>query len=715
MADETLGRTAGNGESLLRQVAERLPVVIWLTDRQLRFTALLGADLAARDFRASELVGKELPEYFRSEDPASPLPDAHLRALQGEEVSLEHRWSGRTFRTRVGPLQDDQGQVVGCIGVAEPFPQWPTQETRPLCHRLVEIANRYTEKIPLLEELVAEIQGFTGCAAVGIRLLDNEGNIPYEAYTGFSRDFYESESPLSINRDRCMCINVVRGTTDANLPFFTTDGSFYTNGTTRLLATVAEQEKGPTRNRCHEAGYESVALVPIRSCDRIIGVIHVADARENMVPLETVRALEEAAVKLGSSIVRVWAEDALKKAHDKLDDWARQRTAELAESNRRLRKEIDERQTAERELRASEALYRSTLETISDAVFITDDRGRFTFVSPNADTIFGYSHDEIRKLGNIALLLGEDLFDPDELIRLTEISNIERDVTVRSGQTRSLLINVKRVCIKDGTLLYTCHDVTERKFVQEKLRRAERLASIGTLAAGIAHEINNPLGAIVLYAKIALLAEERPEIDETPESCLRHIQDQAFRCSRIVRSVLQFAKEEVSEKWPHDLGDVARRARDLTRALAAEKGAEVQLEIHEPLPEVAINPTEMTQVFVNLISNALEASASEGRVYVRIEPACESVRAVIEDRGRGMTAEELRHAFDPFYTTRQREGASGLGLSTAYGIVEQHGGTIHMANAAGPGTTTTITLPVAPPKPAAAVLQPSLCHENNPS
>jgi len=710
MADDMQGLwfSGGNGP-LLRQVAERLPAVIWLTDRQLRFTAALGAGLAALDLRGCELVGRELPEYFRTEDPADLLADAHRRALRGEESFLEHRWNGRTYRTRVGPLRDAEERVVGCIGVAEDATEpRRTEESPQLSHRLLEIANRYAEKFPLLEELVVEIQTFTACEAVGIRLLDEEGNIPYEAYTGFSRDFYELESPLSIKTDRCMCINVARGTTDASLPFFTTGGSFYINGTTRFLATVKEEEKGQTRNRCNEAGYESVALVPIRSGDRIVGVIHVADPRENMVPPETVRALEEAAVGLGSSVLLACAEDALKRAHDKLDDWTRERTAELLEINRRLRKEIDERQKVERELRESEALYRSTLGTISDAVFITDDRGRFTFISPNVDAIFGYAPDEIRNLGNIALLLGEGLFDPDELIGRKEISNIERDVTVKSGETRSLLVNVKRVRIKDGTLLYTCHDVTERKHAQERLRRAERLASIGTLAAGLAHEINNPLGAIVLYAKIAMLADQRPEIDETPESCLRHIQDQAFRCSRIVRSVLQFAKEEVSEKWPNDLGDVARRARDLTRSLAAEKKADLQLQISEELPEVTINPTEMTQVFVNLISNALQASRPEGRVVVRIEPAGDSVRAVIEDRGRGMSEEELCHAFDPFYTTRQREGASGLGLSTAYGVVEQHGGTIRIQSAAGKGTTTTIVLPVTPSKPPAPTLQPSL-------
>ena len=103
-----------------------------------------------------------------------------------------------------------------------------------ISHRFLEIANRHTEMTHLLNEFVSEIQIMTDCEAVGIRVLDENGNIPYQAYTGFSKKFYELESLLSINCDRCMCINVIKGTTDPNVPFYTSRGSFHTNGTTRL-------------------------------------------------------------------------------------------------------------------------------------------------------------------------------------------------------------------------------------------------------------------------------------------------------------------------------------------------------------------------------------------------------------------------------------------------------------------------------------------------
>lgn len=184
-------------------------------------------------------------------------------------------------------------------------------------HRML-MASRQADIAPMLADLVAELKDFTGCAAVGIRLLDEDGNIPYQAYDGFSRDFYELESPLSIKSDNCMCINVIRGVFDAKLPFYTEGGSFYMNGTTTFLTTVSQEDKGKTRNTCNQVGYESVALMPIRQNEKVLGLFHVADPRENMVPLSMVMALEGFGRQLGSVLIRVRSQEALKDREQEL-------------------------------------------------------------------------------------------------------------------------------------------------------------------------------------------------------------------------------------------------------------------------------------------------------------------------------------------------------------------------------------------------------------
>ncbi len=188
-----------------------------------------------------------------------------------------------------------------------------SEEARLVSHRFLAIANQHTELDPLLQAFISEVQELSRCSAVGIRILDEDGNIPYEARAGFSREFYELESPLSITSDECMCINVVKGSVDPNLPCFTEYGSFYTNSTTRLLATVSEEDKGKTRNACNVFGYESVLLIPIRDGDRILGLIHVADPKENMIPTVIVEVLEAVTAQLSVSIQRLRGEEELHK------------------------------------------------------------------------------------------------------------------------------------------------------------------------------------------------------------------------------------------------------------------------------------------------------------------------------------------------------------------------------------------------------------------
>ena len=171
-----------------------------------------------------------------------------------------------------------------------------------------------------LEQLVEQVRNYSGCHCVGIRLLDDDGNIPYTSYTGFSREFYESESPLSIKSDKCMCINVIKGDTDSELPFYTEGGSFLSNGTTKLLASVPEETKGQTRNVCNQYGYESVALVPMRYEGKILGLIHLADENQNKIPLERVRFLEQVGGYIGEGLHTLMAEEALYESEERYRD-----------------------------------------------------------------------------------------------------------------------------------------------------------------------------------------------------------------------------------------------------------------------------------------------------------------------------------------------------------------------------------------------------------
>ena len=174
------------------------------------------------------------------------------------------------------------------------------------------------------------------------------------------------------------------------------------------------------------------------------------------------------------------------------------------------------RERAYQALRESEELHRATLSNISDAVFITDDAGRFTFICPNVDVIFGYVPDEVQAMARISRLLGENLFDPAQLAAQGEIRNIEREITSKSGGRRTILVLLKAVSIQGGTVLYSCRDITERRHAEDELRvarqdlaHAGRLALVGELIASIAHEINQPLASITANASAGCSSWER--------------------------------------------------------------------------------------------------------------------------------------------------------------------------------------------------------------
>jgi len=222
-----------------------------------------------------------------------------------------YRW----IHDEVRLVRDADGKPLEMAGLwADITDSKRMEEALRVSLRFLELVHNVTEIDSLLPAFMSEIKNYTGCEAVGIRGLDAAGAIPYQAYDGFNRQCFPSASPLSIRTDHCMCTNVIKGDCNPELPFYTAGGSFWMNHATRFLATASEQDQWRIRDVCNLEGYESVAMIPIRWGDQILGLIHIADRRENMVPLELVEMLEKAAMQLGTAFERVKAEQALRES-----------------------------------------------------------------------------------------------------------------------------------------------------------------------------------------------------------------------------------------------------------------------------------------------------------------------------------------------------------------------------------------------------------------
>ncbi|MCG8591534.1 MAG: ATP-binding protein [Proteobacteria bacterium] len=234
---------------------------------------------------------------------------------------------------------------------------------------------------------------------------------------------------------------------------------------------------------------------------------------------------------------------------------------------------------------------------------------------------------------------------------------------------------------------------------QLQLMASERLASLGTLAAGIAHEINNPVSAIMAAAQHALACREEENGDALAWQALEESIRESKRCASIVRSVLQFSRDEPTEKVLADLNEVVVRAVALTRDYADENEADVEMELAPEPCTALVNALQIEQAVVNLVRNAVEAGGEE-RTHITVvtETGPRWSKVEVRDSGCGIDPETMKRIFDPFFTTRRNEGGSGLGLAVVHGIVSEHRGRLDVTSEPGRGTTFAIEFPIAAPK-----------------
>ncbi len=234
-------------------------------------------------------------------------------------------------------------------------------------------------------------------------------------------------------------------------------------------------------------------------------------------------------------------------------------------------------------------------------------------------------------------------------------------------------------------------DITERKRLETQLRRAERLAELGTLASGMAHEIGTPMNVILGRAEYLL---ERTKEEGTKKG-LQTIVSQVERITRVMNQLLAFARRSPIERVPLDLRQTVQGSLEMFEERLVQSGITVELSLPDVCPPAHADRDQMSQVLINLIMNAIHAMPDGGvvRVSVETQPAC--MILVVSDTGHGIPPDMLNKIFEPFFTTKEFGKGTGLGLTVVKGIMEEHGGGVHVASEVGKGTTVTLSLPIA--------------------
>jgi PAS domain S-box-containing protein len=429
-------------------------------------------------------------------------------------------------------------------------------------------------------------------------------------------------------------------------------GLTFTSGVPQV-ANEALQDSRVNRASARSLGVRNLACVPLQRRGRAIGVLFVGN--------------KEVGSFTEQDVVRLRA-----FAHH----------AAIALENARLL----------RETKNTKEYLENLIASSVDAIVTLDPAGRVSFVSKGGQRMFGCSDREL--IGRpVRALWACGVRDyrtfRARLVRSGRVENYETELAMDNGARFAVNISASFLRGAAGEvtgILAVVKDVTSLRRLHEQIVRSERLAAAGLLAAGVAHEVGNPLTCISSLAQVLMARDSDPAIREGLENIELHV----GRIGRIVQDLTQLTRPTPATLSEVSLKDLVDTAVNLARHNPVVRRMKLNSVVEPTLPPVRVAPDRLVQVFLNLILNAADAG---GDVTVRAVRASNAIRVIFEDSGCGMTSEEASRIFDPFHSTKDNERHLGLGLFVSHEIVRQHGGDLLVESQPGVGSTVTVVLP----------------------
>jgi PAS domain S-box-containing protein len=690
----------------------------------------------------AELKGRNCFELWYHENKpcdSCPVTEA-LKNGQPAEIEWSAR-NGRKFLIKGYPVKNADGGIVGALAVTSDITaRTQAEDALKSSHRFLQIANRHTAMKPLLDEFVTEVGRMTACEAVGIRVLEPDGKIPYQSYKGFSEAFYESENSLCIYSDDCMCVRVIKGKDATHFPQFS-EGALLLNNTSAFFDSLPSYQQLKMRNVCNRFGYESLALVPIRLGKSILGLIHVADRRPDMVPEVIVKQLEDTAMQLGAAITRIKAEEAERRVYEGLEVRVKERTAELTKANAQLRQEIEERKRTEAALKLNEArlealhtlsqMGRATLKEICD--FVVEEGVKLTqsvygylfFVSADEKVLTVHSwsgaamavctvpgQPEIYQIEHTGLwgeavrqrkpIITNDYAAPNPYIKGTPQGHVQirrhMNIPVFDG---SRIVAVAGVANKEEDYVET--DVRQlqllmqsmwrhiqRKRAQEALEESEsRLRFLTTRLLNaqeqerkrISNELHDELGQALLTLKLQIRALQRRLRDDQKEIKLDF--EHVFEHINMVTENVRRLSKDLSPSILEDLGLVAA-----INWLAQSTGKRHYINITCDVDDLhgSLDQEEELLLF-RVVQEALTNMIKHSRTRQA------SVSARKDLNGITVTIADMGVGFDVERVLARKTPKRGLGLAAMDERVRMLGGKLDLQSSPDAGTRLSLIIP----------------------
>jgi two-component system cell cycle sensor histidine kinase/response regulator CckA len=351
--------------------------------------------------------------------------------------------------------------------------------------------------------------------------------------------------------------------------------------------------------------------------------------------------------------------------------------------------DASERKRAEEKIRDQAAL----LDKAHDAIIVWDLQQRIIYCNKSAERLYGFTEEEAIGKNIDEFLYREESPVPIETRKkVIEEGEWTGELRQRTKEGKEIIVESRwtLVCDNEGkpkSILIINTDVSEKKKLEMQILQSDKLASIGNLVAGIAHEINNPLTSISLHTQIL----SKKTWDEKTNSRLKIIDNEANRAARIVKGLLEFAHQSEPKLSPVNINSEIQKVLEILHPKL--NGIRVTT-ILKPLPPIMADNEQIQQVIMNILMNSVQAITTNGEIMIKTTAERDTIEISITDNGCGIPQDNIGKIFDPFFTTKNPGEGTGLGLSICYGIIKNHNGSIDMKSEVGKGTSFTIKLPI---------------------
>ncbi|MGB3092118.1 MAG: ATP-binding protein [Candidatus Zixiibacteriota bacterium] len=522
---------------------------------------------------------------------------------------------------------------------------------------------------------------FSGCDVVELRLKRQERYFLCETGRDGESHFTCEQRPCTKAQDGRMipcsdedsalenlCRAIILGQVDHSLPFFTKNAGFWTGDAIKLqvkrLVPARQPDDGSS---CLGGHYPSLAFFPLVVDEDNVGLLLLKSKKQDYFLDEEIELYEGLAQTLGVAMV--------------------QRTAQVA-----LRERIKEltclygiAQLSAKPGISLEAIMQGIAELIPPAWFYPQIAAGRIILDGRSYTTPGFQEGGQRQTAEI--VIGGERRGTVEVIYLEKRPELDEGPFLK--EERSLIDAMAR---EAAIIIERRQAEEERARLQDQLRHADRLATIGQLAAGVAHELNEPLGNALGFAQ---LAKKCPGLPEQAEQDVEKAVLASLRAREVIKKLMLFARRMPPKKTQVNLNQLVEEGLYFLESRCAKEGIELVRSLSPDLPEITADPGQLTQVLVNLVVNAVQAMPDGGKLTVETHVGDGYISLAVEDTGVGMSDKVAQKIFMPFFTTKDVDQGTGLGLAVVHGIVTSHGGSIKVDSKVGRGTRFEVKLPLA--------------------